>query len=254
MASPTPPARPLIGIAADYYAPKAGPPFARVNAGYFDSVLAAGGLPVVLPPLSKEYFPELDAYLDLVAGVVLVGGMDLDPRRQGRPLTNVIQPMAVRREESDRYMLDKIVARRTPLLAIGAGMQLVNVYFGGTLFGHLPTDNPKAMPHYDQAGGVHRHMVVVEANSTLDEIFGAPELRVNSTHHQAVNQVGKRLRVGAKSPDGVIEAIETTDETWFCVGTQWHPECDSASALDRQLFDNLVQSALKYADAGLVEA
>ena len=133
-------------------------------------------------------------------------------------------------------------------------MQLLNVHFGGTLFGHLPLDNPKAMPHYDQTGGVHRHMVAVEPTSTLAEIFGATELRVNSTHHQAVNKLGKRLRVGARALDDVIEAIETTDETWFCVGTQWHPECSSASALDRQLFDNLVQAAMKQVEAGLVAA
>ena len=254
MAATRTPPRPLIGIAADYHAPKVGTPFARVNAGYFDAVLAAGGLPVLLPPLTKDFYAELDTYLDLVAGVVLVGGMDLDPKRLGLPASNAIQPMAARREESDRLLLDKVVQRRTPLLAVGVGMQLVNVYFGGTLFGHLPLDNPKAMPHYDQTGGVHRHMVAVEPDSTLAEIFGAVELRVNSTHHQAVNQVGKRLRVGARALDGVVEAVETTDETWFCVGTQWHPECSSASALDRQLFDNLVQAAMKHADAGLVEA
>ncbi len=246
-----PTVRPLVGIACDYYTPKVGPAFARVNAGYFDSVLAAGGLPVLLPPVTKDNLTELDAYLDLVSGVVLVGGLDLDPRRRGQPLTNAVQPMAARREESDRLLLTKIVERKIPLLAVGAGMQLVNVHFGGTLFTHLPLDNPKALPHYDQAGGTHRHMVAVEPDSTLDEIFGAAELRVNSTHHQAVNQVGRRLRVGARALDGVIEAIETTDETWFCVATQWHPECDSASALDRQLFDNLVQNALKFTDAGV---
>ena len=246
--------RPLIGIVSDFHAPKVGPAFCRVNAGYVDSVIAGGGVPVVLPPLRKDNFADIETYLDLVAGVVIVGGMDLDPRRRGQPLTNAVQPMAARREEWDRLLLTKIVERRQPLLAIGVGMQLLNVHFGGTLYTHLPMDNPKAFPHYDQTGGTHRHMVAVEPNSTLDEIFGAPELRVNSSHHQAVNQVGRRLRVGAKSLDGVIEAIETTDEMWFCVGTQWHPECDTASALDRQLFDNLVLAACKFVDAGLAVA
>jgi putative glutamine amidotransferase len=251
-ARPTPPPRPVIGIAADFLAPKTGLPFARVNAGYFDAVLAAGGLPVLLPAVKKENYPELDTYLDMVSGVILVGGLDLDPRKQGQPLTNVIQPMAARREESDRQLLAKVVERKMPVLGIGVGMQLINLHFGGTLFGHLPTDNPRAMPHFDQAGGTHRHMVNVEPNSTLDEIYGAVELLVNSQHHQAVNQVGKRLRVGAKAPDGVVEAIETTDDTWFCVGVQWHPEADTASALECQLFDCFVQSAGKY-DPALVE-
>ncbi len=243
--------RPLIGILADYITPKNKTPFARVNCGYFDSVLAAGGLPILIPPMRKDNFAELDALLEMVSGVVITGGLDLDPRRYSQPLTNAVQPMPVRREESDRYMLTKIVERKMPVLGIGVGMQLINIYFGGTLFLHLPTDNPKAMPHFDPTGGPHRHMVNVEPNSYLEEIFGAGELRVNSTHHQAVNQVGKRLRVAAKAPDGVIEAVESTDDTWFCVGVQWHPECDTASALDRQMFDCFVQSATKYAEPAM---
>jgi putative glutamine amidotransferase len=254
MSARAPAARPLVGITSDYLVPKSGSPFARVNAGYFDAVLTAGGLPILIPPLRKDNFAELDALLDMLSGVVMVGGMDLDPRKRGEPLTAAVKPMPARREDSDRYLLTKVVERKLPLLAIGVGMQLVNVHFGGTLFAHLPTDNPKAMPHFDPTGGPHRHMVLVEKNSYLEEMYGADELRVNSTHHQAVNQVGKRLRVGAKAPDGVIEAIETTDESWFCVGVQWHPECDTASALDRQIFDCLVQAAAKYTEPALASA
>lgn len=250
---PATPARPLVGIAADYYAPKTGAPFARVNAGYFDAILAAGGLPVLLPPVRKENFAELDTYLDMVAGVVITGGQDLDPRKSGQQLTSVVQPMAARREESDRYLLAKIIEKKQPLLAIGVGMQLLNVHFGGTLFLHLPTDNPKAMPHFDPSGGPHRHMVNVEPGTSLEDIFGAEELRVNSAHHQGVDKVGKRLRVAAKSPDGVVEAVETTDDTWFCIGVQWHPEADTASALDRQIFECLVQAAARFANVELAE-
>lgn len=246
------PPRPLIGIAADYLTPKTGVPHARINAGYFDAVLMAGGLPILLPPMRKDNFAEMDTLLDMLAGVVITGGQDLDPRRNGQQLTSAVQPMASRREDSDRYLLTKIVERKMPLLGIGVGMQLINVFFGGSLFMHLPTDNVKAMPHFDQAGGPHRHMVNVESGSTLEDIYGAEELRVNSLHHQAVDKVGKRLRVAAKAPDGVVEAVETTDETWFCIGVQWHPEADTASALDRQIFDCLVQSAMKY-DPALVE-
>jgi putative glutamine amidotransferase len=248
------PSRPLIGINCDYFTPKMGSPFARVNTGYFDAILQAEGLPILLPPMTRDNFAEIDTLLDMLSGVVMVGGMDLDPRKYGQPMSNVVQPMAARREESDRYLLSKIVERKMPLLAIGTGMQLLNVTFGGTLYQHLPMDNPRAMPHYDQGGGVHRHMVNVERNTTLEEIFGTLELRVNSTHHQAINQMGKRLRVAAKAPDGVIEAIETTDETWFCIGTQWHPECDSASALDRQIFGNLIEHAHKFAEFELQAA
>jgi len=128
------------------------------------------------------------------------------------------------------------------------------VFAGGTLHLHLPVDNPKAMPHFDQTGAPHRHMVLIEPNTRLDDIYGAPELRVNSTHHQAVNQIGKRMRVAAKAPDGVIEAIESTDPNWFCVGVQWHPEAETASALDVQIFECFVMAAVRASDGVLAVA
>ena len=257
MATPTP--RPVIGIVSDFlFTPTSPQGHCRVNIGYIDAVLMAGGLPLVIPSMVKDHFNELLSYLDMVNGVIICGGKDLDPRRMGQPLSSLVKPMAERRESSDRFILNEIVARQIPLLAIGCGMQLLNIHMGGSLFTHLPIDCPKAFPHFDPSGGPHRHMVDVEPNTDLEEIYGCLELRVNSTHHQAINQIGKRLRVGARSPDGIIEAIESTDENWFCIGTQWHPEDATASALDRQIFDVFVQAALKQmsveSDAELVAA
>lgn len=246
-----PPARPLVGVNTEYVTPKNGAPYARLNGGYVDAILAAGGLPLILPPLRKDALAEIDLLLDQCVGLVLTGGPDMDPRRNGQAMTAAVQPMAARREDADRYLLAKVFERKTPVLGIGLGMQQLNVFAAGTLHLHLPTDNPKAMPHYDQTGAPHRHMVLIEPNTRLDEIYGTQELRVNSTHHQAVNQVGKKMRVAAKAPDGVIEAIESTDPNWFCVGVQWHPECDTASALDMQIFECFVQAAVRNADGVL---
>jgi putative glutamine amidotransferase len=240
-----PPVRPLIGINTDYLAAKNATPYLRLNAGYVDAILAGGGLPVLLPPLRKDNLAEIDSLLDTVAGVILTGGADMDPRRNGQAMTAAVNPMPVRREDADRYLLGRIFERRTPVLGIGLGMQQLNVFAGGTLHLHLPVDNPKAMPHLDQTGAPHRHMVLIEPNTRLDEIYGTQELRVNSLHHQAVNQMGKKMRVAAKAPDGVIEAIESTDPSWFCVGVQWHPEADTASALDGQIFECFIQAAVR---------
>lgn len=242
---PVAPARPLIGINTEYLAAKNATPYLRLNAGYIDSIVAGGGLPLLLPPFRKDNLAEIDAILNTVAGVILTGGPDMDPRRNGQAPTAAVVPMAVRREDADRYLLARIFERRTPVLGIGLGMQQLNVFAGGTLHLHLPVDVPKAMPHFDQTGAPHRHMVLIEANTRLDDIYGTQELRVNSLHHQAVNQLGKKMRVAAKSPDGVIEAIESTDPNWFCVGVQWHPEADTASALDGQIFECFIQAASK---------
>jgi putative glutamine amidotransferase len=239
--------RPLIGINTDFYAAtKTYSAHARLNAGYFDAVMQSGGLPYLIPPLGKE--AELDAILDRIDGIVLTGGLDIDPRRQGLPTMAAVQPMAERRELSDRMLIQKVIERKMSVLAIGLGMQQLNTMMGGNLFLHLPLDQPKAMPHFDPSGGPHRHIILLEPNTRIDEIYGGGELRVNSRHHQAVNVVAPKMRVGARSPDGVIEAIEAVDPNWFCLGVQWHPEADTASALDMQLFECFVQATVRQSD------
>ena len=129
--------------------------------------------------------------------------------------------------------------------AVGLGMQQLNMATGGSMFLHLPEDQPKALPHFDTSGGPHRHAILLEPNSRIDEIYGGGELRVNSGHHQAVKTVGPKMKVGALAPDGVIESFESTNQDWFCIGVQWHPQSDTASALDMQLFECFVQAALQ---------
>jgi putative glutamine amidotransferase len=238
--------RPFIGINADFLpANKHHRAHLRLPIGYADAVYAAGGFPVLLPPLGKE--KDLDTFLDRVDGFILSGGLDMDPRRYGSATHHAVQPMADRRDDSDRLLLKRLLARRMPLLGIGLGMQQINIALGGTLHLHLPEDLPRAMPHRDLTGGPHRHLVLLEPNTRLDEIYGGGELRVNSSHHQAVKQPGAGLRVCAAAPDGVIEAIEATDVRWFCVGIQWHPESETASALDMQLFECFIQACLRVA-------
>ncbi|MCC6420568.1 MAG: gamma-glutamyl-gamma-aminobutyrate hydrolase family protein [Gemmataceae bacterium] len=239
--------RPCIGINADFFAAgKHASAHVRLNAGYFDSIVAAGGLPVILPPLGKE--AELDAFLDRLDGIILSGGLDMDPKRYGQPSHPSVQPMAERRDENDRLLIRRVIQRQLPVLAVGVGMQQLNVACGGSLFLHLPEEMPRALPHYDPScHGPHRHAVLLEPNTRLDEIYGGGEIRVNSAHHQAVRTVGPKMRVGALAPDGVIEAIESADPNWFCIGVQWHPESDTASALDMQLFECFIQACLRQA-------
>jgi putative glutamine amidotransferase len=243
--------RPFIGINADYVpASKVNSPFIRLNTGYLDNVVGAGGMPVVIPPMGKDI--DVNAWLDRLDGFILTGSnQDLDPRRLGMLSHSSVQLLPERREESDRLLVRRLVERRLPLMAIGLGMQQLNVAFGGTLYVHLPHDMPRAMAHRDPTGAPHRHLVLIEPGTRTEEVFGAGEIRVNSSHHQAVRQVGDGLRVGARAPDGVIEAIESTDAQWFCVGVQWHPESETASALDLQLFEYFMQACLRHATVQL---
>jgi len=237
--------RPVIGVNADFVAAgKMHGAYMRLGAGYADAVLAAGGLPIVMPLYGKD--SEIGAFLDKVDGFIMGAGLDLDPRRLGTAMHQSVRPMAERREEHDRLLVRRLMERQMPILAIGVGMHQLNVACGGTLFVHLPEEQPRAMPHFDAScNGPHRHAVLLNAGTRLDEIYGGGEIRVNSSHHQAVKAVGARFRVSALAPDGVIEAIEAVDQNWFCIGVQWQPESETASALDMQLFECFIQAVIR---------
>jgi len=230
--------KPLIGLNADYRAAKKdAPAFSYVCAGYYESISEAGGIPVVLPPIADEV--DLDRVLDLLDGMVLVGGADLDPRRDGYMLHPTVRMLDQRREEFDRRLMRKIAKRRMPVFGIGVGMQLLNVSEGGTLLLHIPEDLPKALPHKDPMDPAHRHGLEVVSGSLMERVYGDGEIRVNSVHHMAIDDVAPGFRVTARCPDGVIEAIESTTD-WHAFGTQFHPESDSASALDLRIFEEFI--------------
>ena len=241
--------KPLIGVNADHRSPrKDTPAFSYLSAGYYDSILKAGGVPVVIPPLLSE--EDLGRVLDVLDGVVLGGGADLDPRFDGFMLHPSMRLLDRRREEFDRMLMRMVADRRMPVLGIGCGMQLLNVSQGGNLFLHVPEDLPKALPHLDVTDPNHRHALVVEPGTLMERVYGEGEIRVNSMHHMAIDEVAGGFAITARCPDGVIEAIESTQDDWFALGTQFHPEAESASALDLRIFEEFVSGIL--AQAGIM--
>lgn len=231
--------KPVIGVNADYRsARKDVPAFSFLAAGYFDSIQKAGGIPVVLPPLDEQ--DDLERLLDLLDGVVLVGGADLDPRRDGYMLHPSVRLMDAHREEFDRMLMRSIAQRKMPVFGIGCGMQLINVMLGGTLHLHIPEDLPRALPHRDNLDPAHRHALEVEMGTIMERVYGEGEIRVNSMHHMAIDDVAPGLAVTARCPDGVIEAIESVRDDWVVLGTQFHPQSDSASALDLRIFEEFL--------------
>lgn len=233
------PSKPLIGLTADFRsARKETPAFSYLSAGYYDSITKAGGVPVVIPPLKEE--KDLNRVLDALDGVVLGGGADLDPRVDGFMLHPSIRLMERRREDFDRMLMRLVTERRLPIFGIGCGMQLLNVSLGGNLFLHIPEDLPKALPHSDASDPNHRHALVVQMGSIMERVYGEGEIRVNSMHHMAIDEVAAGFTATAHCPDGVVEAIESTMEDWFALGTQFHPESESASALDLRIFEEFI--------------
>ena len=240
--------KPLIGLNADF-ANASGdkPAFTYVASGYYDAISKAGGVPLIIPPLADDH--DLEQLLDQVHGIVLVGGADLDPRRDGWMLHPTIRPLAARRELFDRRLMRLIAERRQPVFGIGAGMQLLNVTMGGNLLLHIPEDRPTALPHHDPLDAAHRHTLELAPGSLMERVYGDGELRVNSMHHMAIDEVAREFAVTARCPDGIVEAIESRNPDWFALGTQFHPEADTASALDLRIFEEFVEAVKESAAA-----
>jgi putative glutamine amidotransferase len=155
--------------------------------------------------------------LETIDGLVLTGGADVEPRRYGsRDPQNRCKPFPGR-DAAEFLILDRAFARRLPTLAICRGAQLLNVYQGGTLIEDLAG--------HDLVEDA-RHAAIVERGAALGLLLGSPQGEVNSSHHQAVGQLGEGLRAAARHPDGTIEAIEWTQPSrkpWL-TAVQWHPE------------------------------
>lgn len=234
--------RPLIGINADYrVAGRGRASHTSLAGGYYDCLLAAGALPILLPPLIKE--PDLSPILDRLDGVFLTGGEDLDPRKMGLAPHPSVTVVAERRETADRLLVKLAQMRRMPMLGVGLGMQLINVVNGGGIYVHLPEDMPRGLLHRDPKGGVNRHAVVLEPGTRLEEIYGPGEIRVNSYHHQGIRKLAPIFRAAATAPDGLIEAYEGEDPSWWVTGVQWHPEHESSAPLDMPLIEAFAAAA-----------
>jgi putative glutamine amidotransferase len=228
--------RPLIGINCKL-AEENGDTYYKLDRNYVQSVLKAGGTPVLMPCFRDP--KEAAAYLERLDGVVFTGGPDVNPARWGakrHPKTCLLHP---EREASDFWALAEALRRDMPALAICCGCQQLNVALGGSLHQHVQ-DLPGVKKH---SGGV-RHAVAMEGPSRTRDIVGVPKPTVNSWHHQACDRVGDGLRVTAMSPDGLIEGLESARHR-FILGLQWHPERMQDDDRQTALFRALVSESRK---------
>ena len=205
-----------------------------IPTNYADSIAQYGGVPVLLPPTNNE--GDIERTLSLLDGIVFIGGRDLDPRNDGylpHPSQKLLDPA---REVFDRKLMWYAASIDMPTLGIGCGMQLLNLSQGGTLSFHIPEDFPNAIPHWDDTDVNHGHILCVQdGDSIMSQVYGKIDCpRVTSQHHMAVDDVAEGFRVTAKSPDGIVEAIESTT-SWLAVGVQFHPE--AGNLLDKLIFE-----------------
>lgn len=168
-------------------------------------------------------------------GLLLPGGADINPQMYGeKPDGKCGKPNEIR-DTAEPVILRKFLNTKKPVLAICRGIQLLNVYKGGTLFQDIKEEQKfRHMDFLSRAGSTHP--VLIDKNSLIYSILKTETINVNSMHHQAINKVGKGLKVAAKSADGYIEAIELESHP-FCIGVQWHPEHMSKKSNEqRELF------------------
>jgi putative glutamine amidotransferase len=209
----------------------------RLNAAYVRALESAGLVPLIVPPLSD---PDASSrLLDVVAGLVLTGGEDVDPSRYGEDPHPELGPVNCPRDETELALLARARELDLPTLAICRGVQVVNVGLGGSLVQDLPSQRVDVSDHeLDDERGSRVHGVSVDPQSRLASIVGAQSLGVNSIHHQAVDRLGNAMRVNARADDGTIEGVESDDPSWWMVGVQWHPEelTTTPEPWDRRLF------------------
>jgi putative glutamine amidotransferase len=195
-----------------------------LSANYPNAVLAAGAIPVILPPQDEH----VTALLDRLDGLLLSGGADIDPAVYGdaeiHPKTYDISPL---RDRFEFALLNEALNRDLPILCICRGIQVLNVGLGGTLYQDIADQYGKDVQHRQQEAGIEAaepgHTVAARDGGLLAEVYGSTAIATNSFHHQAVKTVAPDLVIEARSADGLVEAVSLPGRS-FVLGVQWHPE------------------------------
>lgn len=211
--------RPVIGLLCGHQ--RENPDRYFVNTAYIQSVIRAGGTPILIPYQPKEQIFQILEGLD---GLLVPGGVDLDPNRYGENPIVECGEVDPHWDELDLWASGYALQLNLPVLGICRGCQVLNVALGGTLIQDIPAQVKNPIKHA-QAGPrwYATHDITLEAASLLGSIWGNAVKKVNSFHHQSIGQVGQGLRIVATAPDGIVEAVESSEHR-FALGLQWHPE------------------------------
>ena len=235
---------PLIGITTSRYDSGDGRHDVAGKAmSYSQSIQRAGGLPVMVPlGLAEETLRALFARLD---GVLFTGGGDMDPARFGLEASPEMYDIDPDRDRMEVALAQWAAREDKPFLGICRGIQVMNVALGGSLHLDIASELAGCLKHDYYPGHPYDllvHPISISEESLLARIVGTPIVDVNSMHHQAAKDAAPGLRVTARAPDGIIEALEVPNHP-FGLGVQWHPERLPDSPQMQTLFRAFVDSA-----------
>lgn len=229
--------QPVIGISGNF-----GDKGCELARGYYESVIASGGIPFIIPPSAN--LNTIVNTLEHIDGLLLSGGGDMNPLYVGEEPSPALHGINAERDLPELLLINLAYNRQIPMLGICRGIQMIAAALGGKVQQDIP--NPTIKHSQDLDRDMPSHSVNLFSDTVLSTIYTGKEmLHVNSFHHQAVGDPGARFKVCATAPDGVIEAIESS-EFKSIIGVQWHPEC---LVEGKPLFDWLTGEASDFAAA-----
>lgn len=189
---------------------------------YLQAIQVAGGIPVMLP--FAEQVEDITAIVDLLDGLLLTGGQDVDPLLFNEEKIGLCEVPNKAKDSLELGLINEMCRRDKPIFGICRGMQILNVHLGGTLYQDLQTQCKSDINHEQKLPyDVPSHGIKIMKHTVLYDILKKTEIFVNSYHHQAIKSIATGLSVLAKSDDGVIEAVSMPDKR-FVLAVQWHPE------------------------------
>jgi putative glutamine amidotransferase len=197
----------------------------KVNYTYINAVLKAGGLPIIIPVIKDEkHVAVIEEYLDKLDGIIFTGGEDVASQYFDEEPVKEVSFICHDRDITEMELFNKAYERGIPIFGICRGIQLLNIALGGDIYQDIYSQAKNVIGHscgHNVQEGYHT--IYILKDSSLYEIFKGEKLLVNSQHHQAVRKLGKDLRIIATTSDGIIEAVESTNDK-FVLGVQFHPE------------------------------
>lgn len=233
--------KPIVGITVEvkedgsYFMPSV----------YTKAITQAGGIPVLIPLIPEE---DIDTLCKQIDALFVTGGEDIDPSYYNANPHIHLGRITPKLDKMEFALVQKMLELDKPYIGVCRGLHMLNVVSGGSLYQSIHSERKEpVIQHLQKADRTHRsHPVKVEKDSRLYELLQEEEFKVNSFHHQAVNEVGNGLRVVSKATDGIIECVESGMHT-FVFGFQWHPEEFAVEGDEgsKRIFKAYIEAALK---------